>query len=77
VPDGDNPDLDALAIELEQLEQRETEVSALRRKLHERLSSFPSELTQAREREVSQERRALHARIDELRAQLAPRSDHQ
>jgi hypothetical protein len=78
VADGDNPDLDALAIELEQLEQRETEVSALRRKLHDRLSSFPSELTQAREREVSDERRALHARIDELRAQLAsnPRPDH-
>jgi hypothetical protein len=78
VAHGDKPDLDALAIELEQLEQRETEVSALRRKLHERLSSFPSELTQAREREVSQERRALHARIDELRAQLASgrRPDH-
>jgi hypothetical protein len=70
VADGDNPDLEALAIELEQLEQRETEVSALRRKLHDRLSSFPSELTRAREREVSDERRALHRRIDELRAQL-------
>ena len=66
------PDLDALALELVQLERRELEVSALRRKLHERLSSFPSELTQRREREVSDERRAIHRRIDELKAQLAP-----
>ncbi len=76
--DAELPDLDALALELEELEQRETEVSALRRKLHDRLSSFPSEVTQAREREVSDERRALHRRIDDLRAQLASqrRPDH-
>ena len=68
--EADNPDLEALRLELEQLEQREAEVSALRRKLHDRLSSFPSEQTRAREREVSDERRSLHRRIDELRAQL-------
>jgi hypothetical protein len=71
VPDAELPDLDPLVLELNELEQREAEVSALRRKLHDRLSSFPSEVTQAREREVSDERRALHRRIDELRAQLA------
>ena len=65
-------DLNALALELLRLERRELEVSALRRKLHERLSSFPNESTQRREREVSDERRAIHRRIDELRAQLPP-----
>lgn len=63
-------DLNAVATELAQLERRELEISALRRKLHERLSSFPSESTQRREREVSEERRTIHRRIDELRAQL-------
>jgi len=70
--DVELPDLDALAIELVQLERRELQVSALRNKLHERLASFPNELTQRRERDVSAERAAIHARIDELRAQLAP-----
>ena len=69
-------DMDALAIELEQLERREAEISARRGKLHDRLASFHNELTQRREREVSAERRAIHRRIDELRAQLAPLRRH-
>jgi hypothetical protein len=63
-------DPSSLLVELEHLERREREVSALRRKLHDRLDSFPNEVTQAREREVSAERRDLHFRIDQLRAML-------
>jgi hypothetical protein len=59
-----------LLAELEHLERREREVSAYRRKLHDRLDSFPNEVTLAHERQVSAERRELHARIDELRAAL-------
>jgi len=66
------PDLDAVGLELVQLERRERVVSARRRKLQDRLASFPSELTQRQEREVSAEPREVHRRIDELRAQLAP-----
>ena len=66
------PDLDALALELVRLERRELEVSALRRKLHDRLNSFPNEFTLRRERELSDERRVIHRRIDELKALLAP-----
>ena len=36
------PDLDALALELVQLERREPEISARRRKLHDRLNAFPN-----------------------------------
>ncbi len=53
---------------LTQLEAREREISALRRKLHDRLASFPNESTTERERELSRERRELHAEIDSLRA---------
>jgi hypothetical protein len=63
-------DINAMIVELEQLEQQEREVSAIRRKLHDRLDAFPNEVTAARERAVSAERRALHRRIDTLRAQL-------
>ena len=70
------PDLDALAIELVQLERRELETSALRRKLHDRLNSFPNEFTLRRERELSDERRVIHRRIDELKALLAPLRRH-
>ena len=66
------PDMDALAIELQRLERRERELSARRRKLHDRLSSFPNEFTQRQELEISAERREIHRRIDELRAMLAP-----
>lgn len=63
-------DINAMLVELEQLEQQERKVSAFRRQLHDRLDSFPNELTAKREREVSARRRALHHRIDSLRAQL-------
>jgi len=60
-----------LAVELIRLERDERQVSALRRKMHERLASFPNELSEARERELSLHRRELHARIDLLRDELA------
>ncbi len=63
-------DVSAMTLELEHLEHREKEVSALRRRLHDRLDSFPNEVTGAREQALSAERQELHRRIDELRAQL-------
>ena len=63
-------DPSTLLVELEHLERRERAVSSLRRKLHDRLDSFPNEVTQTREREISAERRELHLRIDQLRASL-------
>jgi hypothetical protein len=58
---------------LERLEREERELSRLRRKLHDRLASFPNPITEAREREVSRQRRELHARIDSLRSADAAR----
>ena len=55
---------------LEQLETEEKEVSALRRRIHDRLASFPNEVTQQQEKEISKKRRELHAQIDELRVRL-------
>ncbi len=63
-------DLNKMLVELEQLELREREVSAFRRKLHDRLDSFPNEITAKREKEISKERRYLHRRIDMLRGEL-------
>jgi hypothetical protein len=60
-------DLNALAIELEELGHAELEISARRRELHQRLNFISDELTQREEREVSDERQAIHRRIDELR----------
>ena len=60
-------DLNALATDLEELEQAELEISARRRELHQRLNFMSDELTQREEREVSDERQSLHRRIDELR----------
>jgi hypothetical protein len=62
------PEESALDDRLAQLEEREREVSKLRRKLHERLASFPNESTEERERELSKERQELHVEIDALRA---------
>ena len=67
------PDLQALVIELAELERRETEISAYRAKLFDRLASFPNEFTDRQEGRVSAERRAIHRRVDELRAQVMPR----
>ena len=63
-------DFNAMIVELEQLEQQERKVSAIRRQLHDRLDSFPNDATMAKERKVSDARRALHKRIDALRAEL-------
>lgn len=63
-------DLNGMLVELEQLESREREVSALRHELHESLDSTPNDLVARREKEVSRERRDLHRRIDILRAEL-------
>ena len=63
-------DLSAMILELEHLEHREKEVSALRSRLHDRLDSFPNDVTGAREQQLSAERRELHSRIDVLRAEL-------
>jgi hypothetical protein len=67
------PDFDELLAELHRLESDERELSAVRRKLHDRVDlGFPNELTLRREREISDERRALHRRIAVLHNQLAP-----
>jgi chromosome segregation ATPase len=57
---------------LAQLEEEERSVSSRRRKLHDRIATFPdaSGELQRRERELSQERRELHAQIDNLREEL-------
>ena len=60
---------------LTELEAEEVEISRLRRRLHDRLASFPNEVTQEHEREVSAKRRALHVRIDSLRAERSKRRD--
>jgi DNA repair exonuclease SbcCD ATPase subunit len=54
---------------LEKLEAEERELSLLRAKLHDRLSSFDNAETERRERELSDRRKALHDEIDRLRAQ--------
>jgi hypothetical protein len=75
VEEEDLTQLDDAALEttLRELEAEEVEASRLRRKLHDRLSSFPNEVTQQQEREVSARRRALHVRIDALRAERSRR----
>lgn len=66
------PDFDELLAELMQLDREESELSAARARLHDRLDlGFPNELSRKRERQISDERRELHRRIDALRAQLA------
>jgi hypothetical protein len=60
-----------LATELIALEQEEEDVSAFRRRLHDRLASFPNPETEAKEREVSTRRSELHSQIDARRAELA------
>jgi peptidoglycan hydrolase CwlO-like protein len=67
VPEESQAELETL---LERLENEEREISALRRKIHDRLASFPNEVTEKQEREVSQKRRELHAQIDELRVRI-------
>src|SRR3954469_19983393 len=62
-------EVDAL---LEQLEAEERDISTTRRRLHDRIATFPPETAarahlEQREEELSKERRELHRRIDELR----------
>ena len=72
---ADAEDLNAL---IERLEAEERELSDLRRKLHDRLSSFPNEVTAQQERELSLQRAELQARIDALRAtRSAQRAERQ
>ena len=65
-----NTDTAALHMRLQELERRETDVSKLRRQLHDRIDNFPNPVLLERERLVSAERRALHQEIDALREQL-------
>jgi hypothetical protein len=64
------PDVETMVAELQRLEREEREISAVRRKLHDRIDSFPSDMLRQRERQVSEERRELHRKIDVLRAEL-------
>ena len=56
---------------LEKLEADERDLSTTRRRLHDRIATFPETAARAhfeqREEELSKERRELHRRIDELR----------
>lgn len=63
----DEPDLEQ---QLRELEEEEREVSARRRRLHERLANFPNELAEKQEQELSARRRELHAAIDEVRVKI-------
>ena len=59
------------ARELEALQAEEAQISAERRRLHERIDrGFATEETRVQEREVSDHRRELHRRIDALRERL-------
>jgi hypothetical protein len=70
----DDEQLDA---QIDALEEEEREVSARRRKLHDRLASFPNEVTAQQEREVSKHRRELHIQIDSLKAERSRRREEQ
>ena len=64
-------DAATIRAELEVLEAEEKEISAIRRKMHERIDlGFPTDLVIQQEQKLSKERRELHGRIDVLRAQL-------
>ena len=60
---------------LERLEAEERELSALRRRFHDPLASFPNEVTAEKEQEISRQRRELHIRIDTLRAERSRRRE--
>ena len=67
---------EALEQLLIELQAEEEEISRRRRKLHDRLASFPNEVTQQQEREISAKRRALHVRIDALRSERSRRREN-
>jgi len=62
-------DVEAL---LQKLEAEERDLSMMRRRLHDRIATFPESAAalnlELREREVSKERHELHRRINELRS---------
>lgn len=61
----------SIRAELDVLEAEEREISAIRRKMHERIDlGFPTDLLIQQEQKLSKERRDLHGRIDALRARL-------
>ena len=70
----DDEQLDA---QIETLEAEEREVSARRGRLHDRLASFPNEVTVKQEQEISKHRRELHAQIDSLKAERSRRREEQ
>ena len=59
-----------LVTRLARLERDERLISARRRKLHERIASFPTPEHEEAERELSQQRRDLHRRIDAVQAEI-------
>jgi hypothetical protein len=66
-----------LIAELRRLEREEAELSALRRKLHDRIDSgFANEVTLRREREISDRRLAMHRWIAAVRLELAEIVEH-
>jgi hypothetical protein len=67
--DDDRP-VEEIILELELLEAEEREVSAQRRRLHQRLDAFPNELTRQQEQELSARRKELHRQIDRLRVKV-------
>src|SRR5436309_11499195 len=66
-------DLDERKVDelLEKLEGEERDISVTRRRLHDRIATFPEGAGKAslelREREISKDRKDLHRRIDALR----------
>jgi hypothetical protein len=70
----DDANLDA---QIEALEEEEREISAQRHRLHDRLASFPNEVTAKQEQEISKRRRELHVQIDALKAERSRRREEQ
>ncbi len=65
-----DPELQTLVTEIQRLEAEERQVSALRQQIHDRLASFPNDVTARQERELSARRVELHAEIDRLQGEL-------
>ena len=59
-----------LLAQLARLEREERQVSARRRKLHDRIASFPTPEHEQTERELSAQRRDLHRQIDAVHAEI-------
>jgi hypothetical protein len=59
-----------LLAQLTRLEREERQVSARRRKLHDRIASFPTPEHEQSERELSRHRRDLHRQIDAVHAEI-------